>query len=121
MTKPAWLDDLFTAIDGKDGERFVSHLCDDGDFRFGNAEPVHGREAIRDAVVGFFSAIDALSHELQDVWVCPDAVICRGRVTYTRMDGSRLTVPFANVFKMRGEKIADYAIYIDTSQLFGSG
>jgi len=40
-------------------------------------------------------------------------------VTYTRHDGSVLTVPFANVFEMRGDKIAAYRIYVDNSLLFG--
>jgi limonene-1,2-epoxide hydrolase len=41
-------------------------------------------------------------------------------VIYTRHDGSVVTFPFANVFELRGEKIAAYRIYIDNSSLFAS-
>jgi hypothetical protein len=42
-------------------------------------------------------------------------------VTYTRLDGSTLTVPFANVFVLKGAEIQSYRIYIDNSPLFATG
>ena len=39
------LDRLFKAIDSKDAAQFVSFLAEDGEFRFGNAPAVKGREA----------------------------------------------------------------------------
>jgi hypothetical protein len=56
-----------------------------------------------------------------DAWQAEDAVICRGEVTYIRHDGSTLTVPFANVFRMDGDKVRDYRIYMDASALFPAG
>jgi limonene-1,2-epoxide hydrolase len=41
-------------------------------------------------------------------------------VTYTRHNGSSLSVPFANVFELKGDKIASYRIYIDNSALFAA-
>jgi hypothetical protein len=38
---------LFADIDSMAPDRFVVHLADDVDFRFGNADPVHGRVAVR--------------------------------------------------------------------------
>jgi hypothetical protein len=37
---------------------------------------------------------------------------------YTRHDGSALSVPFADVFKMRGELAREYLIYVDASRLY---
>jgi len=39
-------------------------------------------------------------------------------VTYTRHDGTNLTLPFVNVFAMRGDLIQDYLIYIDATPLY---
>ena len=39
-------------------------------------------------------------------------------MTYTRKDGSTLTVPFVNVFYLRDGKVARYLIHIDNSGLF---
>jgi hypothetical protein len=44
--------------------------------------------------------------------------VCEGLVTYTRLDGSQVIVPFVNVFYLRGDKIARYLIYIDNGPLF---
>ncbi len=114
---PAWAE-LFRAIDGRDATAFAAFIADDGDFRFGNAPPVVGRAAVRDAVAGFFGAIGGCSHRMLRTWHSPGAAACEGEVTYTRLDGSKLTVPFANVFVLRGAEIASYRIYIDNGPLF---
>ncbi len=118
MLQATWQHDLTKAIDAKDATRFAQFIAPDGVFIFANLPPVHGREAIQAFVAGFFSALKALSHQIDDSFRDGDAVIMRGRVTYTRLDGSTLSVPFCNVFKMRGELIAHYQIYIDNSALF---
>ena len=64
----AWMSSLFAAIDARDADGFVEYLCEDGVFRFGNAEPVAGRAAIREAVAGFFSTIAGLEHRLTRTW-----------------------------------------------------
>ena len=118
MTAPSWIAGLFQAIDAKDAERFVSYIAEDGTFSFGNAPGVAGRQAIRDAVAGFFASISRLSHKVVDVTEASGAVWSRGIVTYTRHDGSTLTVPFCNHFEVSGGKVKHYQIYVDASRLY---
>ncbi len=118
MGTPDWLGKLFDTIDNKDADGFVTFLTEDAEFVFGNAEPVQGKAAIKELLVGFFGSIKAIGHEIPDVWEHPDAVITRGTVTYTRHDSSKLAVPFANVFKMENGLIREYLIYVDTSRLY---
>ncbi|HVO12462.1 MAG TPA: nuclear transport factor 2 family protein [Vicinamibacteria bacterium] len=118
MSQPAWLAPLFQAIDAKDADKFASFLTDDAVFRFGNAAPARGKAGVQQAVAGFFTSIAALRHTLGDAWAHPDAVVLHGEVTYTRHDGSQLTVPFANVFKMRGSLIREYLVFADVSALW---
>lgn len=113
-----WIIDLFKAIDRHDSEAFVSYLTEDSQFRFGNAEAVHGKANIKSAVDGFFSAIKSLEHKLENSWILDGHVFVNGNVTYTRHDDSTLSVPFANIFKMDNDKIQDYLIYADISALF---
>lgn len=117
-TSPDWLPDLFGAIDRKDTTAFVGFLTSDARFRFGNAPVVEGQEAIAEAVEGFFGSIKATGHHLDRVWSDANSVVCQGEVTYIRHDDSELTVPFVDVFLMQGDKIADYLIYIDISELY---
>jgi len=114
----AWWGRLFAAIDARDADRFVAFLTPDGEFRFGNAPAVQGREAIRATVAGFFSVIGGCRHRLLGAWNGAGTAVCEGEVTYMRQDGSTVTIPFVNVFELRGEQVASYRIYIDNSPLF---
>ncbi len=118
MSRPVWVDRLFATIDAKDAEAFAGFLTSDAVFRFGNGAPACGKEAIQEAVAGFFASIKDLHHTLRDSWDLPDVVVVHGEVTYTRHDGSRLSVPFANVLKLREALVREYLIFADVSQLF---
>ncbi len=114
----AMIRDVLGTVDRKDAGGFAAYLTKDASFRFGNAEAVIGRDAIRDAVSGFFSSISTLSHHIDRIWVGPDAVACDGEVTYLRHDGQEIRLPFADVFGMRDGKINEYLIYIDIAPLY---
>ena len=120
MNNDEWIRELFRCVDARDGGAWLEFLADDACFRFGNAPAVEGRDAIREAVTAFFASISGLRHDVLESWCYPDAIICRGDVTYTRLDGSSLTVPFANVLRLRGDLIRDYLVYADTSELYRS-
>lgn len=114
----ARLDDLFAAIDAKDTERFLGFLTAEASFRFGSTPAAHGSDAVRAAVDGFFATIAGCKHQLGRV-VAEDGVnICEGEVTYTRLDGSEITLPFANVFELEGNLISAYKIYADAGPLY---
>lgn len=118
MHQQSWLDELFQKIDTKDTVGFLSFLTSDARFRFGNAAPLQGRQAIGKAVDAFFDSIKASQHHLLHRWSIDDAVICQGEVSYTRRDNSTLTLPFVNIFRMRGEQIDQYLIYVDVTPLY---
>lgn len=109
---------LFRAIDDRNADAFVSFLTPDCAFRFGNAPALRGQKAVHDAVAGFFQAIDGCAHRLVKLWNDGDDVAVQGEVTYTRKDGKQVVVPFVNVFRMQGDKIATYLIHIDNTPLF---
>lgn len=112
------LDGLFEAIDAMDADRFVGFLTPDATFRFGSAPAVAGRDAIREAVAGFFASIAGLSHTVTKVLRDGSCLVCIGEVTYVRHDGRRVPLPFADSFDMQGDAIRDYRIYMDISPLY---
>ena len=109
---------LFASIDSMDTYKFLGFLADDASFKFGNADPAVGKEAIKAAVNGFFGLINGLSHKIINRWEFDDSLILQGEVTYTKKDNSKITLPFVNIFKMKEDKIGDYLVYIDIGPLF---
>ncbi len=114
---PARLPALFNAIDARDAHAFCDFLCPDVVFNFANAPTLHGREQVHAAITGFFASLAGLRHELAEHWLSGDHLIMRGSVTYTRHDGSSLSVPFANIFRLRDGLIGEYRIFGDFSAL----
>ena len=112
---------LFDDIDSMAPERFAQHLADDVVMRFGNAEPVRGREAVRDAWAGFCEGVDGVSHAVVEQWQEGPATIVEADVTYTRKDASTVTVPVVTIYRGGGELIEDYRIFIDLAPLFADG
>ena len=111
---------LFRAIDTKDAEAFVGHLTEDAVFSYGSQPAVEGRTAIRDYVAAFFDMFAGLEHHIHNVHhLAPDRAVVEGLVTYRRNDDAHVTLPFANVFRLRDGKIREYRIYIDPSPLAG--
>lgn len=118
LVNEVWIKRVFTSVDAKDTETFLSFLDDKGEFRFGNMPAAVGKKAMRNAVDAFFANIKGLRHEILETWRHAGTVICEGRVTYTRIDGSEVTLPFANIWRMRNNLIKEYLIYIDIQPLF---
>lgn len=109
---------IFADIDAFDPDKFIAHLTEDVVFRFGNGEPVNGRAAVREAVAGFFSTIDGLSHYILNSWDVDDATIVQAEVEYARKDGKRVTVPNADILTFDGDLVRDWRIYIDLAPVF---
>ena len=115
---PDWVQRIFESVDAGDARRFAAVFTEDGQFIFGNAPAVVGRPAVEQAVAGFFASIRGCRHELSHFSSGAGHCAMDGTVTYLRHDGRGLTLPFANVFVMRGAQIAEYRIYIDATPLF---
>ena len=109
---------LFASIDAMDTESFLGFIHEDATFRFGSSPAVTGHVAIKAAVESFCASFAALKHDLQRLVADGNAVVCEGEVTYTRHDGSTITLPFANVFETDNGLISLYRVYIDTGPLF---
>ena len=118
MDTPTRIRQLFQSIDAMDTDKFLTFLTDDAQFRFGNAPPAVGKKAVGQAVGGFFGTIKGISHRLINTWTEAGSFVCQGEATYTRHDGSQVTLPFVNVFGMNGDRIKDYLIYIDITPLY---
>lgn len=113
--------DLFADIDAMDPDAFARHLADGVSFRFGNADPVVGRAAVRDVWASFCDTVDGVSHTIVEQFESGDAVIVESSVTYTKPGGATVTVPVVTIYRGAGELIDDYRVFIDLAPLFAEG
>jgi limonene-1,2-epoxide hydrolase len=111
-------DQLFADIDSMEPERFAAHLAQDVTMRFGNVEPIHGRDAVRDAWAAFCADLDGVRHDVIATWTIDEATIVEATVTYTRQDASQVAVPVVTIYREREAEINDYRIFIDLAPLF---
>jgi ketosteroid isomerase-like protein len=109
---------VFADIDAFDPDKFVAHLTEDAVFRFANADPVTGRQAVKEAVAGFFSTIDGLTHYIRNSWDDGDTAIVQADVEYRRKDGKTVTVPNADILIYDGDLVRDWQIYIDIAPVY---
>jgi ketosteroid isomerase-like protein len=121
----AWVAQLFTTVDAMQPEAAAAYFTDDAVFRFGNAPPAHGREAIRQALTGFFDMIGGLHHHVTGVWRGQwehgQVLAVEAEVTYTRQDGSQTPpLPVTSTLRSVDGRIQDYRIFMDPSPLFAA-
>ena len=67
---------------------------------------------------GFCEGIDGVAHTPLGRWESQDGTVAEAEVTYTRKDGSTVTVPVTTIYRGSGDLIEDYRIYIDLAPLF---
>jgi SnoaL-like domain len=109
---------LFSDIDSLEPERFTQHLAEDVTMRFGNAEEVHGRDAVHDVWAGFCEGVDGVSHSGLRRWESDEGTVAEADVTYTKKDGGKVTVPVVTIYREGDGGIDDYRVFIDLTPLF---
>ncbi len=109
---------MYNIIDNKDSKGLVNLMTDDANFIFANIPAAKGKSEIISFLDNFFESIKSLKHEKLEYWQNDDKVTARGQVTYTRLNETELSVPFAVILKMQNGRIRDYQIYADTSELY---
>jgi uncharacterized protein (TIGR02246 family) len=111
----------FAANDSGDIEAMASFFTDDVVLVFGNLDPIEGKKAVEEYARQFFPTLKGMRHEIHDIWHAAedaDVVISRMTVHYTKLDGGVVSLPCVNVFRVRGDLIADDRIHMDISPLF---
>ncbi|KEY57633.1 nuclear transport factor 2 family protein [Serratia sp. DD3] len=112
------LDSILHAIDSMDPTQFAKLLTDNSKFKFGNFPEAVGKEAIAKSQTDFYSSIKGLKHEVVHSWHDKSSIVAEMNVTYTRHDGSTITLPVTDVFKIKDNKVAGTYIYMDITPLY---
>jgi ketosteroid isomerase-like protein len=117
MNAKKLIEKLYKAVDDKSIEDLSVFLSDNVRFRLANHDPAIGKMTVLGANQSFFSSITSMSHQIDNTWSQGDDVICNGVVNYVRLDGSIFSATFATILTLQKNRIVDYQVYADISQL----
>jgi ketosteroid isomerase-like protein len=112
---------MFAAGDSEDVDALLSFMTDDVQLVFANGDPIVGKSPFADAMRESRATLQSVRHEIHELWeVAEDApvVVAEMTVHYTKRDATVVSLRCCNVFRMVGDRIADYRIYMDPSPLF---
>jgi hypothetical protein len=112
------IEQLFKAIDNADTGTFLHYLDPEANFKFANLPVVKGHKNIGEFLGGFYNSIKSIKHKNLEIYELEGIRFVNGNVTYTRHNGTTLSVDYSNTFKLKGDKIFDYLIFVDNSELY---
>jgi len=111
------IQQIHKADEALDVDAFVNLLASDVELRLGSSPSVQGKEQVRQAIAYFFGTIKGIKHRLIQFWEQGDTIIFQAEVTYTRHDGSQVTLPYVDVLERSDGLVKNYKIYIDLAPL----
>lgn len=109
---------LFGRGEAFDSEGFIGFFTENPMYQFGNGEPCLNKAAIKASIDAFFGSVDALYHDLRNVWEVGDCVFVEMDVKYWRKDGSSIRLPCADILRFEGDKIQELRIFMDANPIF---
>jgi len=118
MGLKSFVSEVYNSIDRADASKFATFITPTGIFRFANAPAVAGNQNIEEFVDGFFKSLKGISHSYLESWKAEDVIFVNGIVRYLRFNGTALQAPFSCTWKMKGQLIDEYLIFIDASELY---
>ena len=113
-----FIQSLYQAVDAKNIDYLKEVIGEVIHFRIGNHPAVTDKVAVLEANRNFFSSIQSMKHDLSVIWQDGEYIGCHGVVHYTRLDGSEMSAGFSTTLKMQQDKLKEYLVFADLSQLF---
>jgi len=111
---------LFSRGEAFDSEEFITFFTDTPVYQFGNFEVCLDKESIKKSADNFFSKISAVYHEIKMMWELGDLVFVEMDVLYWRKDGSMVSLPCTDIFRVEGDKFSELRIFMDMNPVFDS-
>jgi ketosteroid isomerase-like protein len=110
--------DVAAALDAGDIAELAALVTDDVRLQFGSQEPIVGKEPFIAAAEASAASVAGFRHEILAAWDVGEAVVLEMTVHYRRHDGSEISLPCCNIFRLSGGRIADYRVYMDIAPVY---
>ena len=122
MNRNEWAREFFSVVDSRKPEKIATYMTDNVRLQMANMDPSIGVEALTAAFQGAADRFKSISHNIQGIWTgqweLGDVVSVEAIVTYELPGGRTVSIPCTSTLRMKGDKIADYRIFIEPSPAF---
>ena len=122
MNAEAFAREFMSVFDTQDAEKIVAYLHEDVRMQLANWPIFTGIEQVKAAFSSAAVRFADLHHNILGVfegkWEEGNVICIETLVTYDIKGGSSITLPVTTIMRLRGEKIADYRIYMDPNPVF---
>ena len=116
-----WVGDFFRDADLLKVDTLAAWFADPVEVRFGNAPPITGKAAAKEAFTQFFATLGGMRHCREELVVAGDSAAQMSVVTYIRPDRSEVSLPVASHLRRVGHRKIDRLwIFIDMAPLFAT-
>ena len=115
-----WYEEFYATVDAMDIAAAEQHLTGDTSFRLDGNEETKGREAVLEGMENFWGTIGGMRHTFLNVVESGHLAALEAVVEYTRLDGSKVSIPVATMIERRDGLIATQRVYIDLAPLFST-
>jgi ketosteroid isomerase-like protein len=122
MDRTQWAREFFSVVDSRQPEKIATYMTDDVRLQMANIQPSVGVDALKAAFQAAADRFKSINHKIQGVWAgqweLGDVVSVEAIVTYALPSGKVVDIPCTSTLRLKGEKIADYRIFIEPSPAF---
>jgi ketosteroid isomerase-like protein len=109
---PAWVREHYALVDAAELDRYVADFAADVELRFASRPPVHGREAVRNALAAGHTKHE-MEHTVINCWEVGDTTILEFDVVYTFPDGHNQAAPSVALVRRDADGlIASLRVYL---------
>ncbi|WP_225895678.1 AtaL-like protein [Dendronalium phyllosphericum] len=106
---------LFARGESFDAHGFSELFTEAPVYQFGNYAPCLTKAEIQQSTAAFFSQIAALYHDIKMLWEVGNTLFLEMDVIYWRKDGSVVTLPCFDTFRVEGDKFSELRIFMDAN------
>ena len=116
-----WITDYYADVDAMNLPSYLDRHTEDAEVVFGNHPPAVGRQAIGEAIGGFWSLIGGLRHERRNLWFVDDGRTAVFEVIthYTTKGGAAVSMPCVSILDRADDgRVRSLRVHIDLAPLF---
>jgi ketosteroid isomerase-like protein len=122
VNREQWVKEFFAVVDSRQPEKIAAYMTSNVRLQMANMEPSVGVEPLKAAFQAAADRFRPISHEIQGIWggmwEQGDVVRVEAVVRYELRSGTVVELPCTSPLRLRGDKIADYRIFIEPSPAF---